>query len=86
MICTTDCTTAEPAAPSSDQKVKLRLREFAVEAPLSKKQKTMTRQMFYPGFWELRIINTTSPKQIEIAMEEADGLDNAFEGMRVAST
>ncbi|CAB9505369.1 hypothetical protein SEMRO_229_G092850.1 [Seminavis robusta] len=78
VTCTTDFVSPEPQAPTSDQPVKLMLRELGLRTET--KQGGTVPQIFYPGYFKLRIINDR-PKMASVVDEPVQTLSSAFEGM-----
>ncbi|CAB9530688.1 unknown protein [Seminavis robusta] len=76
-VCTTDFASAEPSAPKSDMPVKLLLRELDTVIDIEGSQ---IQQIFYPGYFRLRVIPETS-KMADAIEAPAKSLASAFEGM-----
>ncbi|CAB9510683.1 unknown protein [Seminavis robusta] len=71
---TTDMKGLEPKAPDGDLYCKLHLRELQCE---DKVEERAVEQLFFPGFWNLRIIEGAT--EIEKATEQKKSLLSAFE-------
>ncbi|CAB9525587.1 unknown protein [Seminavis robusta] len=86
VIISTDFVNAVPPIPTHDQKAKLRLREYPLETEVGLAKAKMN-QMFYPGWWEVRVVPATAPQHLRVNDEANDGIETAFQGScMIAST
>jgi hypothetical protein len=79
MVCSTRMESDSP--PVADEKIQIKLRKVLLEYTVGKKN---VKEVFYPGFWLLRVISDTK-KVLEEAEVEADvnDLEDLFGGMHV---
>lgn len=73
---------AEPSPLTSDQAVKFVLRELS---PEMEADGHTVPQVFYPGYFKLRVIRHGKPKMLDVTNAPTKSLHTAFEGMKIQS-
>ena len=69
--------------PSTDQKVKLKLRILEKQDRLGKK-KSLEKQYFYPCFWEARVLVGNKKTELMDSDDSKSDLEDAMEGMKIS--
>lgn len=80
VVCTTDFNSAQPAGPTCDHNVKFLLRELPLNTEAA--DGTVIPQVFYPGYFKLRIVRRGKPKMLLVEQAPVKSLASAFEGMK----